>query len=154
MWHHIANFVTMLFSLNHYEAYYVGCEQLRDTSRACMEMCTRNRAPNMRGLLGKNKFWKVVNFLKNIGALNVKCNALENSIIFHNILFIIIIIIMFWLGCGRPSGLFIFDRACFASFYTHASLLPSLFVLYLISFLLFPCASVWENTLAWVPHFL
>ena len=25
--------------------------------------------------------------------------------------------------------------------------------LYLISFLLFPCASVWENTLAWVPNF-
>ena len=26
--------------------------------------------------------------------------------------------------------------------------------LYLISFLLFPCASVWENFLAWVPQFL
>ena len=57
------------------------------------------------------------------------------------------IIIVFWLGSDRPSGFFFLAR--FTSFHTHASLLTSSSV-YLISFLLFPCASVWENARAWV----
>ena len=35
------------------------CEQLRDLRRDCLEMCRRNRSPNMRNLLGKNmKFFE------------------------------------------------------------------------------------------------
>ena len=63
----------------------------------------------------------------------------------------IIIIIVFSLGRDRPSGLFL--RARSTSFHTHASLL-TFFVCCFISFLLFLCLSVWENTCAWVPHFL
>ena len=35
-------------------------------------------------------------------------------------------------------------------------LMPLIFLLFLslISFLMFPCASVWENARTWVPHFL
>ena len=55
-----------------------------------------------------------------------------------------------WLGRNRQS-LF---RARFTSFHTHASLLTFFVCLSLISFLLFPCASVWDNSLAWVLHFL
>ena len=66
----------------------------------------------------------------------------------------ILVIIVFWLGCDRPSG-HLFFRARFA-FFPYSRLSSYLFrlFLYLISFLLFPCASVWENTRAWVPHFL
>ena len=39
-------------------------------------------------------------------------------------------------------------------FIVPALLLSLRLFLYVISFLLFPCASVWENTLASVPHFL
>ena len=48
-----------------------------------------------------------------------------------------------------------FIRARCTFFHTHASLL-SVFRLShcLISFLLFPCVSVWKNTCAWVPRFL
>ena len=42
-----------------------------------------------------------------------------------------IIIIVFWLGCDRPSGLFF--RVRFASFYTHASLL-TFFVYFFVLF--------------------
>ena len=42
------------------------------------------------------------------------------------------IIIVFWLGCDRPSGRFFF-RARFAFFHAHASLLTS-FVCFLILF--------------------
>ena len=48
----------------------------------------------------------------------------------YNILFNIIII--FWFGCDRPSGL-LFFRACLVSFYTHTSLL-TFFVCFCISF--------------------
>ena len=63
------------------------------------------------------------------------------------------IIIVFWLGSDRPSWLFF--SCCFISF--HAQRLPSCLLLFLclISFLLFPCTSVCENTRAGVtPHFL
>ena len=66
---------------------------------------------------------------------------------YHHIIFIIIV---FWLG-SDGCWYFIFFCACFTSFHTHASLLT--FCIF-ISFLLFPCASVWENTHAWVLHFL
>ena len=66
----------------------------------------------------------------------------------YNILFIII---TFWLGCDSPSGLF-FVPALLISILTPLFLPSSLF-LYLISFLPFPCASVWENTRALVPYF-
>ena len=46
----------------------------------------------------------------------------------YHIMFIIIVI---WLGCDRPAGLFF--RASFASFYTHASLL-TFFVCFIILF--------------------
>ena len=42
---------------------------------------------------------------------------------------------------------------CFFPYSRLSSYILRLF-LYLISFLLFPCSSVWENTRAWVPHFL
>ena len=45
---------------------------------------------------------------------------------------ILFIIIVFWLGCDRPSGL-LFFRARFASFHTHASLL----VFFVCFFILF-----------------
>ena len=62
---------------------------------------------------------------------------------------IMFIIIVFWLGCDRLSCLF---------FSLLISLLPPLYTyflrlfLYNFSLLLFPCASVWENTRARVPH--
>ena len=61
------------------------------------------------------------------------------------------IIIVFWLGSDIVSGLFF--RAPFTFFHIHASLL-SLRLSHCLSFLLFPCVSVWENTRAWVPHIL
>ena len=67
---------------------------------------------------------------------------------YYNIMFIIIV---FWLECDRPSGLIFFVSALLLSILM-PPFLPSSSV-YLISFLLFTCASVWENTLAWVPHF-
>ena len=63
------------------------------------------------------------------------------------------IIVIFWLGCDRPSGLHFSCPLCFFPYSRLSSNLLRLFRC-LISFLLFPCASVWENTLAWVPHFL
>ena len=52
---------------------------------------------------------------------------------------IIFIIIVFWLGCDRPSGLLFFLVSC-ASFHTHAYVL-SFFVCFFVLFryLLFPC---------------
>lgn len=50
---------------------------------------------------------------------------------------------------GRPD---IFFPALSVSLHIHPFLLP--LVLYIISFLLFPSASVWGNTSARVPHFL
>ena len=58
------------------------------------------------------------------------------------------IIIVFWLGCDWPSCLL-----CIFPYLRLSSYLLRLF-LYLISLLLFQCASVWENTRAWVPRFL
>ena len=51
---------------------------------------------------------------------------------------------------GRVDG---FHPLCFFPYSSLSSYLLGLF-LYLISFMLFPCASVWENTRAWVPYFL
>ena len=48
---------------------------------------------------------------------------------YYHIMFIIIV---FWLGCDRPSGLHFF-RARFASFHTHASLL-TIFVCFFVLF--------------------
>ena len=55
------------------------------------------------------------------------------------------IIILFSLGCDRPAGLFFLSRFCFFPYSRLSSYLLRQF-LCLISFLLFPCASVWENT--------
>ena len=66
---------------------------------------------------------------------------------YYHIMFISIV---FWLGCDRPSGHLFFLPALLLSILT--PLLPSSFVPYLISFLLFPFASVWENTRARVPY--
>ena len=60
------------------------------------------------------------------------------------------IVIVFLLRSDRPSGLFLCMLCVFS--YSRLSYLLRLF-LYLISFLLFPCANVWENTLEWVPNF-
>ena len=69
MWHPIANFVTAILTVKHI---MLECEQLRVTRRACLDMCRRNRAPNMRDLLTKNmKSLEVVYVLKNIGAYNL-----------------------------------------------------------------------------------
>ena len=64
----------------------------------------------------------------------------------YKILHILFIIIVFRLGCDRPSGLLLFVPAVL---FLRLRLFHCL-----ISFLLFPCASVWENTRAWVPRFL
>ena len=53
---------------------------------------------------------------------------------------------------GRRD-IFFLCPLCFFPYSRLSSYLLRLFV-YLISFLLFPCASVWENTRAWAPHFL
>ena len=60
---------------------------------------------------------------------------------FYNIMFIIIEL---WLGCDRPSGLFFSCPLCFFPSSLLSSYLLRLF-LYLISFLVFPCASVKEK---------
>ena len=67
---------------------------------------------------------------------------------YYHILFNIIV---FWWGCDRPSGHLSSCPFCFFP-YSRLSYYLRLY-LYLISFLLFPCASVWENTCAWVPPF-
>ena len=59
------------------------------------------------------------------------------------------ILIVFVLVSERPSGLLFFVPAFLLSILTPL-FLPSSSV-YLISSLLFPCISVWENTRAWVP---
>ena len=63
------------------------------------------------------------------------------------------IIIVFWLGTDRSSLLLFFVPALLLSMLT-PFFLPSSSVFYLTSFLLFSCASVWENTRTWVPYFL
>ena len=68
---------------------------------------------------------------------------------YYNIMFIIILLC---LGSGRPSGLLFFVPALLLSILTPLFLSSS--SVYLISFSLFPCASVWENTGARVPYFL
>ena len=66
---------------------------------------------------------------------------------------IMVIIIVFWLGSDWPSW-FVFLSCPFYFFpYSRLSSYLLLF-LNLISFLLFPCASVVANTRAWVPHFI
>ena len=63
------------------------------------------------------------------------------------------IIIVFWLGSDRPLGLLFFRTHLILNFFPYSRLASYLLqFLYLISFLLFPCASV--NTRARVPHFL
>ena len=103
-----------------------------------------------RGRVDDSSFFEYLNpfcFL----LIEFHCTLSISFIKYYHIMFIIIV---FWLGCDRPSG-HLFFRARFAFFpYSRlSSCLLSLF-LYLISFLLFPCASVWENTRAWLPHFL
>ena len=58
--------------------------------------------------------------------------------------------IIFWLRRYRPSELFL----CLLWFFPYSRLSFILLFLCHISFLLVPCACVWENTRAWVPHFL
>ena len=70
---------------------------------------------------------------------------------FHSLL--IIIIIVFWLGSDKPSGLIFLSYPLYFFPYSRLSFYFLLF-LCIISFLLVPRASVWENTRAWVPHFL
>ena len=57
-----------------------------------------------------------------------------------------LIIILFRLGSDRPSGLLFI--LCLLYFFPYSRLCSFLLLLFLclISFLLFPCASVWENT--------
>ena len=57
---------------------------------------------------------------------------------------------MLWLAVGTSL------YSCLFYFFPYSRLSSYLLrlFLYLISFLLFPCASVWGNTCAWVPHFL
>ena len=54
--------------------------------------------------------------------------------------------IVFWLGSTRPLGLRFFVPAVLLSIYSRFSSYLLRLFFYLISFLLFPCASVWENT--------
>ena len=58
----------------------------------------------------------------------------------------IMFIIVFLLECGRSTGLLYFVPDLLLPILTPLSLHSS--IVYLISFLLFPCASVWENTRA------
>ena len=69
---------------------------------------------------------------------------------YNNIMFYIIV---FWLGCEGRRDFFFSCPSYFFPYSRFSSYLLRLFR-YLISFLLFSCASVWENTRAWVPHFL
>ena len=64
---------------------------------------------------------------------------------YYHILFIIIVI---WLGCDGPSGLLLFVPAVLFSILTPRLSCVTSPVSCLISFLLFPCVSVWENTRA------
>ena len=63
-----------------------------------------------------------------------------------------IIIIVFRLGCDRPSGLLLFVPAVFFSMLMPL-FCPSSSVSLSHSFWLFPCAGVRESTCARVPHF-
>ena len=74
--------------------------------------------------------------------------------IFYNILtnYFYCSFILFFYG-DMPSKFFLLCPLYF--FHSHASLFCRLrLFLYLISFLLFKCASIWENTGARIPHFL
>ena len=64
----------------------------------------------------------------------------------------IMFIIVFWFGTDRLSDSFFSYQLYFFPSPRLYSYLLCLF--FFISFLLFPCASVLENTYAWVPHFL
>ena len=65
---------------------------------------------------------------------------------------IMVILLYFdWVVIGHPE--FFFVSALLLSLLTPIYL-PSLSVSVLISFLLFRCSSVWENTRVRVPHFL
>ena len=61
---------------------------------------------------------------------------------------ILFIIIVFRLGCDKPSGLLFFSCPLYFFPYSRLSSVCLRLSHYLISFLLFPCASVWENTRA------
>ena len=59
------------------------------------------------------------------------------------------IITVVWFGSDRWSDLLFFVYVRITSVLTHASLLNFLRLsLFLISFFMFPCTSVWENTRA------
>ena len=64
---------------------------------------------------------------------------------------IMFINIIFWLGCGRPSGLLSFVPVLLLFILTPL-FLPSSSVSLSYFILAVPCASVWENTRAWIPH--
>ena len=61
-------------------------------------------------------------------------------------------IIVYWLGSDRPSDLLYFSYPLY--FHTHAFFTFVICFFRLISFLLFPCASIRENARAWVSHVL
>ena len=63
-------------------------------------------------------------------------------------------IIVFWFGSDRPPGLHFLSCPFFFFLYSRLSSYLLRMFRCLLSFLLFPCASDFENTRAWVPHFL
>ena len=85
--------------------------------------------------------WMICHFSIPFCFLLIEFHCAFSIIKYYNILFIIII---FWLGRDRPPGLRFF-RACFFLYSCLSSYHLRLF-LYLISFLLFPCVSDWDNS--------
>ena len=76
--------------------------------------------------------------------------------VFHfllNIIILCLLLLYFDLDVMSSRDFFISCLLCFFPYSRLFSYRLRQF-LCLISFLLFPCASVWENTRAWVPHFL
>ena len=70
---------------------------------------------------------------------------------YYHILFIIIV---FWLGCDRPSGLLLFVPALLLSILTPIFLSSSSVSLCYFVLAVSMRESVWENTRACVPHVL
>ena len=64
------------------------------------------------------------------------------------IVVLLLCIIVFRLGCDRPSGLLLFVPAVLFAILTPFFCVCLRLSHPLISFLLFPCVSVWENTRA------
>ena len=132
---------------------------INDMSRSLNHMCFVHFADdttvfasdgninNVRDTLNEGGWFSIFRLFQSILFLLIEFHCTFSYIaLYHDINFIIIV---FWLGSNNPSRLF-FKIVLLLSILTPLSCLLLLF-LCLISSLLFQCASVSEDTRAWVP---